>query len=194
MIRPLFLRSQLRFEQFQSGIQTRLDGGNRAGQNLGHLFEFEALINLQNHRFALVGRQPRSALATARLIRLGRPHCPRVMPVLPPCSPAQSHPSFPAAACGTSSRPRCARCGTARAQTAPGRRACGDSDTPSRTHPASIQSVFAVTGDAQQVIVDTLLPSGYEEVIGLHGALSAPGESGRHLRPPERSNLWLLVK
>src|SRR5450759_2968147 len=46
--------SQLEFEQFERGVEAGLDGGNRAGENLGHFLELEALVNLEHDRFALV--------------------------------------------------------------------------------------------------------------------------------------------
>ena len=56
-----------------------------------------------------------------------------------------------------------------------------------------VQSVFAVGGDAQEVVVDTLLPPGDEEVISLHAAPgSLTNQVGIFDRPKDQI-LWLLV-
>src|SRR5689334_12501182 len=51
-----------------------------------------------------------------------------------------------------------------------------------------VQSIFAVGGDAQQVVIDTLLPPGNEEVIALHiTAGCLPNQVGILDRPKDQS-------
>ena len=56
-----------------------------------------------------------------------------------------------------------------------------------------VQSVFAVPGKAEEVVVHTLLPPGHEEVICLHAPPGSLTDQVGIFDRPKDQVLWLLV-
>ena len=163
--------SQRCLQQIQRRIQPRFHGRNRATQDLRHFFELESLVNLQQHRLALIfGQPPQRAFHRQRQLdrqqRRARTRSPGSIGISPSGfrSPQQ--------------RKRLVMRDPEQPRREP-RRIVEFGQVLIRFQKnvlAKIHRIFAIRNQPQQIIEDTLLPSGHEKVIGLHVSLPRFGD------------------
>src|SRR5262249_283993 len=152
--------SEVRLQKFERGIEPRFDGRDRAIENLGHLLELEALVDLQHHGLALVRAQPvkraRDGQAQFDRENRGPPHGNRVFRTLR------------LDLLYTALGPPLAEHGiglVVRDAIKPGTEPPRVVEFPKilvrlqKNVLRQVQSVFTVTGDTQEIVIDTFLPS-----------------------------------